>query len=260
MPITLKGRDMPHGMLRILQFPALVLCASCAWSQSDPPPKLACANLRSLTGYEFTVATATLIPVAAEVPEHCRVGGQILPEIRFEVNLPTSWNSRFYMTGNGGYAGESLDAPQRAAGRARVLRRGFASAATDTGHDASVEPLGSFAQNRQKLFDYAFRSLHATAETAKRIITAYYGVKPTRSYLEGCSTWGRQALILAQRLPDDFDGIIAGAPALNFSGTIVGYTAMAQALAAAPIPYAKLSLLASRIYTNATPKTACRTA
>jgi len=73
-----------------------------------------------------------------------------LPEIRFEVNLPASWNSRFYMTGNGGYAGESLDAPQRAAGRARVLRRGFASAATGTGHDASVEPLGAFAQSRQK--------------------------------------------------------------------------------------------------------------
>ncbi len=211
-------------------------------------PKLACAGLRSLTGYEFTVETATLVPAAAGLPEHCRVRGQIQPEIRFEVNLPANWNRRFYMTGNGGYAGESLDAPQRANARAQAMRRGFAYAVTNTGHDAATEPLATFAQNRQKLLDYAFRSLHTTAETAKRLITAYYGVKPTRSYFEGCSTGGRQALILAQRFPEDFDGIVAGAPVLNFSGTMVGYAKMAQALSAAPIPYAKLSLLADRVY------------
>ena len=69
-------------MLHIIRFIALTLSASLAWSQSGPAPKQACADLRSLTGYEFTVATATLIPVAAGVPEHCRVSGQILPEIR----------------------------------------------------------------------------------------------------------------------------------------------------------------------------------
>jgi Tannase and feruloyl esterase len=90
--------------------------------------------------------------------------------------------------------------------------------------------------------------LHTTAETAKRIATAYYGVKPSRSYFEGCSTGGRQALILAQRFPDDFDGIITGAPVLNWTGTMMRYTCTAQALAAAPIPYAKLSLLSDRIY------------
>src|SRR5262249_10549206 len=119
---------------------------------------------------------------------------------------------------------------------------------TDTGPAASIEPLATFAQNRQKLFDYAFRSLHTTAEAAKRVITAYYGAKPTRSYFEGCSTGGRQALILAQRFPDDFDGIISGAPVLHFSGTMVGYACTAQALAAAPIPAAKLTALASRVY------------
>ena len=218
--------------------------------ESAQSPKLACADLRSLTSYGFTIESATLIPASNDVAEYCRVKGQILPEIRFEVNLPASWNRRFYMSGNGGYAGESLDAPQRAAARAAAVRRGFASAATDTGHDASVEPLATFAQNRQKLYDYAFRSLHTTAETAKQIITAYYGVKPTRSYFEGCSTGGRQALILAQRFPEDFDGIVAGAPVLNFTGTMVGYTKIAQALAAAPVPYSKLSLLADRIYTQ----------
>ncbi len=211
-------------------------------------PKIACANLRSLTGYEFTVESATLIPANADTPAHCRIRGQILPEILFEVSLPADWNRRFYMIGNGGYAGESLDAPQRAGPRNTALRLGFVIAATNTGHDAATEPLGTFAQNRQKLLDYAFRSLHTTAETGKRIATAYYGVRPTRSYFEGCSTGGRQALILAQRFPEDFDGIVAGAPVLNFSGTMVGYAKMAQALAAAPVPYAKLSLLADRVY------------
>jgi feruloyl esterase len=216
--------------------------------ESVLPPKIACADLRSLTGYEFTVESAVAIPVSSDAPAHCRVRGQILPEIQFEVSLPAAWNRRFYMYGNGGYAGESLDAPQRAGIRNAALRRGFVVAATNTGHEAATEPLATFAQNRQKLLDYAFRSLHTTAETGKRIAAAWYGARPTRAYFEGCSTGGRQALILAQRFPEDFDGIVAGAPVLNFSGTMVGYAKMAQALRAAPIPYAKLSLLADRVY------------
>jgi feruloyl esterase len=211
-------------------------------------PKCACADLRSLTGYEFTVESATLVPSSADAPEHCRVRGQILPEIRFEVSLPLNWNRRLYMFGNGGYAGESLDAPGRNAQRNAALRRGFVVASTNTGHDAASEPLATFAQSRQKLLDYAFRSLHTTAETGQRIAAAYFGARPTRSYFEGCSTGGRQALILAQRFPEDFDGIVAGAPVLNFTGTMIGYAKITQALAAAPLPYARLSLLADRVY------------
>lgn len=212
------------------------------------PPKCACADLRSLTNYDFSIESATLIPATADTPERCRVKGLIQPEIQFEVNLPATWNRRFYMFGNGGYAGESLDSPNRIGQRNNAIRRGFVVADTNTGHEAATEPLGTFAQNRQKLLDYAFRSLHTTAETGKRIAEAYFGAKPTRSYYEGCSTGGRQGLILAQRFPDDFDGIVAGAPVLNFSGTMIGYTQTLQALAAAPIPYAKLSLLAEKIY------------
>lgn len=211
-------------------------------------PQRSCAELRELTGYEFTVATANLVPGSANAPEYCRVTGQILPEVRFEVSLPTAWNGRFYMTGNGGYAGESLDSPQRARQRETAMRRGMAFAITDTGHDASAEPLATFAVHSQKLLDYAFRSLHVTAVTAKRVIEAYYGVEPRRSYFEGCSTGGRQGLILAQRFPEDFDGIIAGAPVLNFTGTMVNYAACLQAMEANPIPYGKLAGLAERIY------------
>ncbi len=211
-------------------------------------PKISCAELRALTGYEFTVESATSVPATADAPAYCRIRGLIQSEIQFEVSLPAEWNRRFYMFGNGGYAGEPLESPGRVGQRLSGVRRGFVVAQTNTGHDAAAEPLGTFAVSRQKLLDYAFRSLHTTAETGKRIATAYYGTRPTRSYFEGCSTGGRQALILAQRFPEDFDGIVVGAPVLNFTGTVVSYARMAQAFAAAPIPYAKLKLLADRIY------------
>ena len=211
-------------------------------------PKIACPDLYKLTGFEFTLESAAVIPAEADVPELCRVMGNIQPEIRFEVALPTRWNRRFLMTGNGGYAGDSLDSPQRIQMRTTAMKRGFAAAVTNTGHDGRDEPLATFAVNRQKLLDYAFRSLHVTAEAGKKIAAAYYGVKPTRSYFQGCSTGGRQALILAQRFPEDFDGIVAGAPVLNLSGTMVGFACTAQALAAAPVPYSKLATLAERIY------------
>jgi pimeloyl-ACP methyl ester carboxylesterase len=211
-------------------------------------PRRACAELRGLTNYDFSVERATLIPATADAPARCRVTGLIQPEIQFEVNLPASWNRRFYMFGNGGYAGEPMEAGNRVGQRLTAIRRGFVVADTNTGHDAAAEPLGVFAQNRQKLLDYAFRSLHTTAETGKRIAEAYFGARPSRAYFEGCSTGGRQALILAQRFPEDFDGIVAGAPVLNFSGTMTAYIQTARAFAAAPVPYAKLSLLAARIY------------
>jgi hypothetical protein len=211
-------------------------------------PKIACRELRSGTGYEFSVITADLIAAAEGVPEHCRVSGQILPEVRFEVDLPAVWNKRLYMFGNGGFAGEQLDSPSRMATRAAALKRNFAVASTNTGHDGAVEPLASFAVDRQKLLDYAFRSLHVTAITAKRLAQDYYSTPPARSYFDGCSTGGRQGLILSQRFPDDFDGVVVGAPVLNFTGTMVSYVSTLRALAAAPIQEAKLALLADRIY------------
>jgi feruloyl esterase len=180
--------------------------------------------------------------------------GQILPEIRFELALPTKWNRRFHLTGNGGYAGDSLDSPQRLLLRSMAMRRGFAAAVTNTGHDGRDEPLASFAVNRQKLLDYAFRSLHVTTVAGKRIAAAYYGSAPVRSYYQGCSTGGRQGLILAQRFPADFDGILAGAPVLDFSGTMTKFACTAQALAANPIPFNNLRIWRSGSTNCAMPK------
>jgi feruloyl esterase len=211
-------------------------------------PKLECNTLISLTGYAFSIETAALVPEAEETPEFCHITGQIQPEIRFEVSLPSSWNSRFYMFGNGGYAGESLTSPARIRTRNEALRRGFAVAQTNTGHDAAVEPLGSFAINRQKLLDYAFRAVHVTAETSKQFIGSYYGRPARWSYFDGCSTGGRQGLMSAQRFPDDFDGIVVGAPVLDFSGTMVSYVWNSRALEAAPLPPEKLRIVARHVY------------
>jgi feruloyl esterase len=245
-----------------MRFVSLALIAAVwAWGQPSPGtflnpppgetvggPKTGCTGLQKLTGFDLTIESAVLHKAEGDVPEFCRVMAQVLPEIRMEVTLPTVWNRRFQMTGNGGYAGDSLDSPQRILLRNQAVRRGFVQAITNTGHDNRDEPLATFAVNRQKLLDYAFRSLHVTAEAGKRIATAYYGAKPAKSYYQGCSTGGRQGLILAQRYPDDFDGIVAGAPVLDWTGTMVSFACTAQALSAAPIPYAKLATLSDRIY------------
>ena len=210
--------------------------------------KIGCAELRSLTSFEISVVSALLIPAGADAPEHCRVSVLVPPEINVEVNLPSAWNGRLYMFGNGGFAGESFEAANRAATRARGLKYGFVTAATDTGHSAASEPGASFAVNRQKLVDFGFRALHITAEAAKLLVRSYYGDTPSKSYFDGCSQGGRQALILAQRFPADFDGILAGAPALDNTGTMLSRAWWMQGLAANPIPAAKLPLLAERVY------------
>jgi feruloyl esterase len=102
--------------------------------------------------------------------------------------------------------------------------------------------------NPQKLIDFGFRSLHLTAESAKLLVRTYYGQGPSKSYYDGCSQGGRQGLILAQRFPEDFDGILAGAPGLDQTGIMLSRAWWMQALAAAPIPAAKMKVLADRVY------------
>jgi feruloyl esterase len=211
-------------------------------------PAIACGELRSLTSYDFSVISATVMPVSATYPEHCRINVMVQPEINIQVNLPTAWNGRLYMFGNGGWAGEPFESAGRAANRARGLKAGFVTAATDTGHSAASEPGASFARNRQKLLDYGFRSLHVTAETAKLMARTYYGVGPTKSYYEGCSQGGRQGLTLAQRFPADFDGIVAGSPGLYQTATHLSRAYWMQGMNANPFPASKLGLLAQRVY------------
>jgi feruloyl esterase len=162
------------------------------------------------------------------LPAFCRVAATLKPtsdsDIKIEVWMPASdWNGKFLAVGNGGWAGVISYAAM-----GEALRRGYATSSTDTGH---VGGSGSFALGHpEKLIDYAYRSEHEMTLKAKAIIAAYFGDAPKRSYWNGCSVGGRQGLKEAQRYPEDFDGIIAGAPAADWTGRASASVRVAQAV------------------------------
>jgi feruloyl esterase len=203
-------------------------------------------------GDEVKIHSTTVVPAKESLPGHCDVRGVIWPEAQFAIKLPTaSWNERFQMVGNGGTAGVISFAAMD-----NALRKGFATASTDTGHDAAKEPLATFAyvtpQNphgKRKLLDFAYLSVHNTAVLAKQVIQAYYG-KPARySYWVGCSTGGRQGMQEAQRYPEDFDGLVIGAPGLYLTGNVTRRIWVGQSqVGAGAIPVEKLPLLTKAVY------------
>ncbi len=144
---------------------------------------------------------------------HVVVHGAIGGKIQFEVLLPDEWNARFVMGGGGGFVG-------RVQNQARYsINRGFATAGTDTGHQAVRAAGARWALNDvEAKLNFAHLAIHRTTEVAKAIIHAYYGSDPEYSYFSGCSTGGGQALIEAQRYPLDFDGILSAAPVVNTIG------------------------------------------
>jgi len=218
------------------------------YSKADLQPRKTCEDLGKFKSKEIAQIAAALMPAAGNAPAHCRVTGMISPEIAFEVSLPAKWNGRFYMIGNGGHAGESLDDAGRAAQRNDALRLGFAFAQTNTGHDSRKEPGGTFVMsNPQKAIDYAWRAVHLTATTAKDITKDYYGKAVSRAYWNSCSNGGRQGLLEAQRFPEDFDGIVANAPWVDQTGFTIGAMWNQKALSQAALTPAKLALVADRV-------------
>jgi hypothetical protein len=218
------------------------------YSKADKAPGKACEAMSEFKSKDIVQITAISIPDTSAVPANCRVTGLLQPEIAFEVSLPTKWNGRFYMIGNGGHAGEALDDPSRTSQRNDALKLGFAVAQTNTGHDARKEPGASFVlSNPQKAIDYAYRAVHLTATTAKDIIRDYYGTPVSYAYWNSCSNGGRQGLIEAQRFPEDFDGIVANAPWVDQTGFTIGAMWNQKALSEAPVTAAKLSLLAEKV-------------
>jgi feruloyl esterase len=181
-----------------------------------------CGSLKSLslpnTAIQFAesaAATTMLGPggFLVKTPAFCRVGGIIRPvsdsEIHFEVWLPeTGWNGKFRGAGNGGFAG-SINYSDMAA----ALRDGYATASTDTGHRANGIDADWALGHPEKIKDFGYRAIHEMTVKAKGVIQAFYGDAPRRSYFASCSNGGRQALMEAQRFPEDYDGILAGAPA-----------------------------------------------
>ncbi len=176
------------------------------------------------------------------LPAFCRVAGAIKPsadsDIQFEVWLPASaWNGKLQGVGNGGFAGSISYA---ALGNA--VTHGYAVAATDTGHRGGATDGAWALGHHEKLVDFGYRAIHETALTGKALAKAFYGGDPKRSYFSSCSNGGREALMEAQRYPADYDGIIAGAPAYNWTHLLstAGYNLQVTMDPASYIPPAKI--------------------
>jgi feruloyl esterase len=197
-----------------------------------------CDSLRTLSTPQVTVTASEIVPAGVfvpppapgagrgappaataapqrpePIPQHCRVKLTLKPSsdsnIYSELWMPTDgWNGRLLVVGNGGFAGSI----QGYGDMQIALRLGYATAATDTGHNAADGPNGMFALGHpEKIVDFAYRALHETTVESKRLIRDFYNRTPQYSYYKGCSTGGRQAIMAATRFPDDYDGIIAGA-------------------------------------------------
>jgi feruloyl esterase len=184
----------------------------------------ACDTLGALTIPNVSIRSATMLPAGPftapgsrqemTLPAFCRVEAVARPtsdsEIKFEVWIPPAeaWNGRFQGVGNGGYSGAIGYAAM-----ATALRRGYATASTDTGHAGDDMKFGQ--GHPEKIIDWAYRSIHVMTDASKLIVRNHTGRFADRSYFVGCSSGGHQALSEAQRYPEDYDGIIAGDPANN---------------------------------------------
>lgn len=248
MAATSKGNDTESGgtiMTKLAHLVALAATAVAFLLGAGPAMAGICADLANLDLPDTRITVAERVtsgsfgvpyggPGAAsgtlglEVPAMCRVAGVVAPAINFEVWMPEGegWNGRFQAVGGGGLAGVVSYAAM-----GRAVRGGFATASTDTGHEAGDM---TWLSDLQRSEDYGYRAIHEMTLKAKTIIDAYYGKGPQYSYFNGCSTGGRQGLMEAQRFPDDFDGIVSGAPVNFFTHLHMGQLWTAHATLKTP--------------------------
>ncbi|PYR07992.1 MAG: hypothetical protein DMG00_16040 [Acidobacteria bacterium] len=144
-------------------------------------------------------------------------------EIKFTLLLPNEWNGKFFMGGGGGFVGTVQNSAQS------TVNLGYATAGTDTGHQGGAVEAGWALNNIERRVNFGYLAVHRTADVAKSIVLSYYGSASTRSYFSGCSRGGGQAMMEALRYPDDFDGVVAGAPAMDWTGIGAQFIKDAQA-------------------------------
>ena len=191
----------------------------------DDSPATACTALASVRLSGAAVTSTRAIAATADLPGHCRVQGIIPQAIRFELRLPLEprqWNGKFFMAGCGGFCG-TVDADRPGIYNAlnHGLRRGYAAGTTDAGHAGSSIADGRWALDDPAAeIDWGWRAVTETTRVSRDLVRAFYGRPAQRSYFFGCSTGGRMGLMEAQRFPADFDGIIAGAPALDYTSLV----------------------------------------
>ena len=199
----------------------------------------ACGDLARLALPDATITMAQVVEAggftggnSAEfraLPAFCRVAATLKPssdsDIKIEVWLPAAnWNGKFQAVGNGAFTGNIAYAAM-----ATAVARGYAAGSTDTGHSGGS---ANFALGHpEKLIDFGWRAVHELAETSKKIVKAHYDAAAKQSYWVGCSAGGRQAMKEAQKFPADFDGIVAGATGVDWTGRAAQAVRIEQTLA-----------------------------
>jgi feruloyl esterase len=178
--------------------------------------RLATIDISPAVGAKTHITSAKVMHQGQPAP-YCRVTGYVEPAIKFEVRLPmTTWTQRFVQTGCGGLCGNLSIHLGNDDGCYPAQHGEFALASTDMGHSGGMD--GKFGEKDYQLrIDFAYRGVHVTTLASKALIAAFYGQGPRYSYFSGCSDGGREALMEAERFPQDFNGITAGAPAMNFT-------------------------------------------
>jgi hypothetical protein len=238
---ALSGKASPIAALML----AAIVASAPTQARDGSGEPIPCESLPELQLGDTTISTARFTggsftppgttTTLTDLPPFCRVVGSIRPttdsDIQFEVWMPISgWNKKFLSAGEGGFAGAI-----NYAGIADALRRGYAGGSTDTGH---VGGTADFAPGHpEKVIDFGWRAHHLQAARSKKIISAFYGDRIRHSYFSSCSNGGRQALMELQRFPEDFDGVIVGAPAHDWTHLFAGFVWNEQALWNTPGAY-----------------------
>ena len=247
---------------------ALLLFSSLLTAQPLAPGSQKCEALAKLNLPNVTITTATAEAAGAftgprhpftgadltsfykTLPAFCRVVAKAHPtsdsDITIEVWMPLdNWNGKLQGLANGGFAG-AINYLELGAS----LQHGYVATGTDTGHTGSPIDAAWALGHPEKIIDFGYRGIHEMTRVAKLVIPQFYGSAPKRSYFAGCSDGGREALMEAQRYPDDYDGILAGAPANYWTGLLSLAVVDTQAVTATPasfIPPAKITTLGKAV-------------
>ena len=216
------GLDMKHRLRS-----ALVLFCAVTTGWAEGTNRLSVEELRQMRLPDVTLESVAQVAgdKQKKTASHAEVKGTIGGHIRFELLLPDEWNGRFVMGGGGGFVGTVQNAARYA------VNLGYATVGTDTGHQSEPGYLATWAlDDLEAKVNFGYLAVHRTAEVAKALVRSYYRKDAERSYFVGCSRGGGQAMMEAQRYPNDFDGIVAGAPAFHWTGLAAMAVAIAQAL------------------------------
>jgi feruloyl esterase len=219
---------------------ALLLAGTASAALAKPDCTPDALNALHVAGVRVIQAAATA--AAGTVPAHCAVQGTMDTQgesappgsARFALQLPDSWQQRFFFMGVGGNAG-TLTPAVNATDRLSALGKGYAVIVQDSGHvgngtDAGWLTTPDGKRDQAKMVDFLYRAAHDVAVTGKQFAKAYYAASVRHAYFDGCSTGGRMAMMEAERYPADFDGIIAGDPAMDYHSTLLRLTVQKAAL------------------------------